>query len=149
LWMSATLNRDWLRTVDFEPQELASPITLCEEDFIKGDDLRRRHEAIKPLKPADHSAAATRDLAAEVFGSARTINDLTLVIVNTVQRACDLHREIERLARGREANLSPDLIHSRFRTGDRKKRMDELLACGGKQAIAVSTQVVEAGVDVS
>jgi CRISPR-associated endonuclease/helicase Cas3 len=147
-WMSATLNRDWLKTVDFEPQELGEPIELSRLD-LNNADVSLRHAASKPLSQAKHSAAAIRELGQEVFSVARAADGLTLVVVNTVQRACDLHREIAKLARGEASNLSPVLIHSRYRPGDRKKRLGELLARGGKKGIVVSTQVVEAGVDVS
>jgi hypothetical protein len=111
--------------------------------------VRERHEASKLLSPAKHSAGAIKELAQEVFGAADAADGLTLVVVNTIRRACDLHREITKLTRDRAANLLPVLIHSRFRPGDRKERLAELLASKDRKAIVVSTQVVEAGVDVS
>ncbi len=149
-WMSATLKGDWLKTVDFEPQQLGKSIELSAVDLNnENTDLSRRHAASKPLSRAKHSAAATKELAQEVFDAACVADGMTLVVVNIVQRARDLHCEIAKIKRPEAAELSPVLIHSRFRPGDRKKRLAELLARGGRKAIVVSTQVVEAGVDVS
>jgi CRISPR-associated endonuclease/helicase Cas3 len=147
-WMSATLKGDWLKTVDFEPQDLGEPIELAASD-LKYADVRERHEARKLSSPAKHSTHAIKELAQEVFDAARAADGLTLVVVNTVQRAFELYHEIARLIRGEAAELSPVLIHSRFRPGDRKRRLSELLIRCGRKGIVVSTQVVEAGVDVS
>jgi len=127
-WMSATLKRDWLKTVDFEPQQLGRSIELSAADLNNDNtDLPLRHAASKRLSPAKHSTAAIRELAQEVFDAARAADGMTLVVVNIVQRARDLHREIAKLTRGEAAELLPVLIHSRFRPGDRKKRLAELL----------------------
>ena len=147
-WMSATLRGDWLKTVDFEPQEIGRPIEICESD-LNNADLRVRHSASKPISKAEHSTFATKQLAQEVFDAACAAAGLTLVVMNIVERACDLHFELAEIARREAADLSPVLIHSRFRPPDRARRLAELLARIGGKGIIVSTQVVEAGVDVS
>jgi CRISPR-associated endonuclease/helicase Cas3 len=147
-WMSATLKGEWLQTVDFEPKDLGEPLELSALD-LKYPDVRERHEANKLLCPAKHSAVAIKELAQKVFEVARAADGLTLIVANTVERACDLYREVAKLARGDAAELSPVLIHARFRSGDRKKKLADLLERNGRKGIVVSTQVVEAGVDVS
>ena len=70
----------------------------------------------------------------------------TLVVQNTVRRAVDLHSAIKKM--NKDVNLI--LVHSRFRPLDRKKVVDDLLKKpDGRGTIVVSTQVVEAGVDIS
>jgi CRISPR-associated endonuclease/helicase Cas3 len=147
-WMSATLKPDWLKTVDFEPQRLGRSIELSAAD-LNNADLRCRHSATKPVSKAEHLTTATKGLAQEVYAAACAADGLTLVIVNIVQRARDLHSAIEKLARKEGAQLAAVLIHSRFRPPDRAQRLAKLLASGGRKGIVVSTQVVEAGVDVS
>ena len=115
----------------------------------KNTDLFLRHAASKLVFRAKHSTAAIKKLAQEVFDAARAVDGLTLLVVNTVQRAFDLHSEIANLTSREAAELSPVLIHSRFRPGDRRKRLAELLTRDSRKGIVVSTQVVEAGVDVS
>jgi CRISPR-associated endonuclease/helicase Cas3 len=76
------------------------------------------------------------------------------VIVNTVKRACALFDELKKKA-DRDPNTSEPrlvLLHSRFRPEDRKKQVDDALAeikPDQPGTIVVSTQVIEAGVDIS
>jgi CRISPR-associated endonuclease/helicase Cas3 len=60
-----------------------------------------------------------------------------------------LHREIKNLLQKHKSGLPLTLIHSRFRLVERKERVQELLQAEGKPGIVISTQVVEAGVDIS
>ncbi len=72
----------------------------------------------------------------------------TLVVMNTVDRAIDVYKEVKNLTRNQ--SIKSILIHSRYRPQDREKKIHELLAepkDGG--TIAITTQVIEAGVDIS
>ena len=75
---------------------------------------------------------------------------LTLVIVNTVKRAQSLYAEFAKISK---AGNDPDVVlaHSRFRRDDRRRIIDRILspAAGDNGTVVVSTQVVEAGVDMS
>lgn len=74
----------------------------------------------------------------------------TLVVANTVSRAQRLYREIKNLA---GARIPTHLIHSRFLPDHRKEKINRIRRLFGRgsyeEGILVSTQVVEAGLDIS
>jgi CRISPR-associated endonuclease/helicase Cas3 len=164
LWVSATLRRDWLGTVDFRARsEVLRPAELAKKDKAAAD-LRKRLEAPKKLQKAKADARDAASVAAFV-SKVHVAGSLTLAVANTVARAVDLHEVLGQVyspakknRRGRKAVLPPPgeapeilLLHSRFRPGDRAATMarllDKKLPESGR--IVVATQVVEAGVDVS
>jgi CRISPR-associated endonuclease/helicase Cas3 len=149
VWMSATMRPEWLRTVDFREPEKLSSLGLSDEDR-KNDHMKDRINAVKPLTRAAASVGDGKAVAAEVVAAHLKSGGRTLVVVNTIARACDIQREIKkRLPKSGERPVVV-LIHSRFRPDDRAARVKELLAePAGAGTIIVSTQVVEAGVDVS
>jgi CRISPR-associated endonuclease/helicase Cas3 len=145
LWMSATLNPQWLRVVDLKADDLGEPLRLTKAD-------KHRSKTYKAIKPLSRAAAVMDDagaLADEVLAAHRPASR-TLVVVNTVARAVKLDEEIRKRAEKRTPELRPVLIHSRFRPPDRAGKVQHLLADPPPEGtIVVSTQVVEAGVDVS
>jgi CRISPR-associated endonuclease/helicase Cas3 len=162
VWMSATMKLEWLTTVDFAAFVDAAPkLAFDLETEIKtpGLDvtarkvLEDRWGAKKPLAKAAVTIGDAAELASEVL-QAHKLGTRSIVIVNTVKRASALFNELKKNA-DRESNSSKPklvLLHSRFRPGDRKKQIDDALADikpGEPGAIVVSTQVIEAGVDVS
>ncbi len=145
LYMSATLSMDWLTTVDHPRPERM--LTLSPAD-LADPGLTKRRRASKHL----HKAATTmvkefaRTLAEEVL-SHHVEGSRTIVVLNTVEKARELR---EALARAGKRGASPEvvLLHSRFRLPDRQAAL--LRATGADFAgIVVSTQVIEAGVDMS
>lgn len=154
-WMSATLQRDWLRRatalsdvdslplVDLDPREQSGPLWAAQKP------LRVEHVPAAD----DGKGQAWAKIVAEAHEA--TNGGLTLSIANTVKSALALHSALEKLKR--DGDLSHDvdlrLVHSRFRGAERKSWAIEFLAraqCGsGKNRIIVATQVVEAGVDIS
>lgn len=166
LWVSATLNRQWLDTVDFKAADLTSH-SLSPEEQSK-EEVRKRRNAIKRLRRADvRLEGVTKkpmddylDTLAGVVRHAHVADTVTLVIVNTVERAQKLY---ERLGpppakRGRkpapetEKSAGPErlLIHSRFRGPDRRAmeaRLASLVPPQGR--IVIATQAIEAGVDMT
>jgi CRISPR-associated endonuclease/helicase Cas3 len=94
--------------------------------------------------------ADSTGLATEILEAHQRAGGRTLVIVNTVKRARDLARQLQRVTKSVESKPELVLIHSRFRLEDRRRRVERLLAEPGEHGmIVISTQVVEAGVDVS
>lgn len=136
--------------------------------------LEQRWKATKPLSKMKSAIGNPSALADEVQRS-HNPGTRTLVVVNTVKRARELFDALlngsraagksktRRRTRGGElpSETSPDpaipmprpvLLHSRFRPPDRAQRVSEALAHvdpAGPGTIVVSTQVIEAGVDVS
>lgn len=151
VWMSATVNPEWLDTVDFERIKSGDSAVA---DAVKSDEgLAKKSRATKHLDALPYVAwkeksydkeSASRILEKHIDGT------VTLIIVNTVARAQSLFREIRKM-RGENGRLI--LIHSRYRAADRaalNKSVSEIAGNeGNTDAVIVSTQVVEAGVDVS
>lgn len=144
-WMSATLEAGWLRTVDVEDTDLQGLVTLEDATDLADGEVAKRIGARKPVAAASSRMGDAASLALEIIAAHRQ-HTRTLAIVNTVERARSLFVE---LARGKpRATLV--LLHSRFRAAERQKALDLALASPGDAGtIVVSTQVIEAGVDLS
>jgi len=147
LWMSATLQRDWLKTVDFHLNWLGEPLKLTADDR-KDKRVRRLWDARKPLQPANNGVDDPTGLADEILNKHKP-GTRTIVVVNTVRRACNLYNAVAKQLKSRDGQQLV-LLHSRFRPNDRKTQIDKVLAAPPPEGtIVVSTQVIEAGVDVS
>jgi CRISPR-associated helicase Cas3 len=148
LWVSATLRREWLATVDFKAQTSNLIIHQLEEtEWTKGD-LSKRLNAKKILQKAQHTAEDPDNLANEIK-KAHQPDKLTLVMLNTVSKATAVYKSLKGLY-SQELN-APELLllHSRFRPPERRAKMQRLRQMQENGGIVVATQVIEAGVDIS
>ena len=160
LWISATLDQQWLATVDHAAPELKEVVRVDPGADPDGRLARLAH-ATKRLSRSEVAPTSPKtvdigtyvgDLADAILAAHRT-GRMTLVIVNRVARAQALHEAIERrLSKRTQPPPALALVHSRFRPADRRREMDKVVAASDGDAhdrIVVATQAVEAGVDIS
>jgi CRISPR-associated endonuclease/helicase Cas3 len=165
-WMSATVGTAFLETKDRKDAQLSLPrkIEIPDDEAAKLEILK----AVRPVSNWQSTKANHRkDRAALVATLAVAISaehkkhTLSLVVCNTVAAAQEVSAA---LAPANIASTDIILLTSRFRPADRKAHLDKLLAFenarkaafkNGDTApahnglICVSTQVIEAGVDIS
>jgi CRISPR-associated endonuclease/helicase Cas3 len=148
VWMSATMRPDRLKTVDFKDYVESLPRLDLNDEDQRNRDILRRWTANKPLNKSRATMGDTVSLATEICG-AHIAGTRTIVVVNTVKRACEMCAALKKQL-GSAENERLVLLHSRFRPADLKMNVDDALAdlrAGG--TIIVSTDVIEAGVDIS
>lgn len=152
-WMSATLDPEWLDTIDFVPYRNATWWIDLDEDDLTHPIIQQRYRARKLLYWSDFylsSSDASRPneyakRVAELALGKHREGALTLVILNRVNRAQAVYRQLLAMS----PNVPIRLVHSRFRPADRQdigRAVIEMESSGG---IVVATQAVEAGVDLS
>ncbi|MFM2092184.1 MAG: hypothetical protein RLZZ127_2673 [Planctomycetota bacterium] len=151
-WMSATLQPEWLRSVD--TVALVDGIAVPPDRILSipaGGRTGGLWDVTKSLASSDHVDATA--VARQVMDRHQAMvpgpyGRISLVILNTVDRAVEVHAA---LAKHKPTDLR--LIHSRFRAAERAAWRDAFLArehCRPEtDRIIVATQVVEAGVDIS
>lgn len=152
-WMSATLQEAWLAK---SPDTLSMRINLTKTEIPAAQRvgyLWSNDEVSKPcrLEAVTDDKAFVRMVSDEHIRAGRGTAGPTLVVVNTIRRAVAL---AEALRNDGELKTGTEvcLIHSRFRLAERAAwfRLLNRKACApGTDRIIVSTQVVEAGVDIS
>ena len=103
------------------------------------------YTAEKRLEKVQVTSGHPEELAQLILENHQT-GTRTLAVINTVRRAIDLYQAVKRLKP--KADLV--LLHSRFRPPDRTAALEKLIKDPAIEgSICISTQVVEAGVDIS
>ena len=151
MWMSATVQPEWLATVD-HPGPSESQVLELDQDDMASPVLRKRHHARKVVSEVgiDRGNSYTRNVAG-LIARKHVPGTLTLAIVNTVERAQEVYRELNNT---RRISLDAEkvLVHSRFRVSDREWKQSAIaksVDSSGPGMVVVATQAVEAGVDIS
>jgi CRISPR-associated endonuclease/helicase Cas3 len=117
-WMSATLQPDWLRSVDtaeIHKEWIKDPCIIPSESRNGG-----LWAISKPVTAVAIDARDTQEFASRILSEHAALEEsdfgrITLVVCNTVQRACETHAALQ--AAGRVDGL--ELVHSRFRPNER------------------------------
>ncbi|MEM3341599.1 MAG: CRISPR-associated helicase Cas3', partial [Thermoplasmata archaeon] len=184
IWMSATIDKDWLKTIDFKKYAPSLQILSINFSKIKGSVLAKRLKAKKSPPVKMKAKFNEPEKIARDISKIHKKGTMTLVVLNTVRRARDLYKALKKVYEskpvkkikkrkntGATDTSNPEimLIHSHFRAEDRKKKMDLLKSAdeiihkkkavipnddwqksvANEGIIVVSTQVVEAGIDIS
>jgi CRISPR-associated endonuclease/helicase Cas3 len=149
LWMSATLGKRQLETVDHAKPPCGWSIRTLGQDDNARADVQQRVRARKSVKKlpivlSNNTARVFPKVLAEAVLKSHQHGTLTLVVINRVNRAQEVYTQLLRLGC---AHSHTALVHSRFREPDRGRH--EQILCGQGDRIVVATQAVEAGVDVS
>ena len=160
LWISATLDPQWLATVD-HPAPPAASVVRVDPGAAPDGRLARLSRAAKRLVCSRVAPASPKkvDLAdyvnrlAEAIIGAHRNGRMTLAIVNRVDRAQALRNALEKSLAARTPGAPTlALVHSRFRPADRAREMEKVTDAEDRNPhgrIVVATQAVEAGVDIS
>jgi len=150
-WMSATLQPGWLHSVDTAAHHTSWVQDLCEVPASqRSGGLWDIAKAVTTatIAPDKDKEFAQRSLEEHARLSDGDFGKITLVVCNTVERACRTFDAVRKLHKG-----EVQLVHSRFRPAEREAWRERFLsrsACQrGVDRIIVATQVVEAGVDIS
>lgn len=147
MWVSATVDQETLETVD-RPE--ASDMMVLSAADRKGK-LQKRLTATKTLERLDLSGSDSKARWKAIAEQALERHEpgaRTIVVLNRVEAAQAVYTALGKLV----DDDGPDvvLLHSRFRPADREAHMARAIADPGDAGtIVVSTQVIEAGVDVS
>ena len=170
-WMSATIRPEFLETIDRENAKLPEPARIdLDEHDRKHETLRARRPCSlwKPpvstrkmhkKKPDGDKLSAFVQALVEAVTSEHHEASLSLVVCNTVLVAQEVYKVIRKTYTGTSGVV---LLTSRFRAKDRERNQGSLLAFEAARKrtvtdgtasrpglICVSTQVIEAGIDVS
>ena len=154
-WMSATLQRGWLKrspdTTALTGELEQNRHHIRSEGRIGHlwDDVAKNLEVVSFPNPKALARNISQRHEDRGFGE----EGPTLVVLNTVERAVDVWRALRADHALARADTDIRLTHGRFRSAERKTWRDAFLnraACAPRtNRIVVSTQVVEAGVDIS
>ena len=158
MWMSATIRPDWLQTVNHQAPE-GEEIFQLEQDEREERRIKSGLEACKILSRIEmRSGVNARGYPDELVQKTlerHTPGTQTLLIVNTVARAQAASNALQKLlSKAFKDKPLPEtlLLHSRFRPHDRSEKVKLLTKSAGTEGggrIVISTQVVEAGVDIT
>lgn len=139
IWMSATVGNA-LQTVDFSVD--ANKIAKLSSLDYENDNIKKIINAKKSIKI--NNFKSLDNLVKDITNNKE---HKIIVIVNNVKSAISLYDKLK-------DNYDPDsivLLHSHFRRPDKDKKIKRAMELNNqnKSSIIISTQVIEAGMDIS
>lgn len=142
VWMSATITSQWFNTVD---SLHINPNILGLKPDDENSGLNARNNAVKILHKTGIKIKNYNDLKiVKKLHSLHKNGTVTIIMVNTVKRAQELYDALSSI------DIRCKLVHSRFRSIERNNLNNIINNISDKQDhIIISTQVLEAGVDIS
>ncbi len=155
LWVSATLEPEWLATVDFP-----APLKILRVNPADETDKRVRNLVCAPKhlsrsdvfpqsSTAKHEKVYIEQLTSTVLNAHQT-QQMTLVIVNQVARAQSLYQSIQKTISKNRTGPQVVLLHSRFRSAEQKREMLKITSDHiSSDKLVIATQAIEAGIDIS
>ncbi|MGJ5819870.1 type I-G CRISPR-associated helicase/endonuclease Cas3g [Paludibaculum fermentans] len=151
-WMSATVQPEWLTTTDTVPFHtgwIEDPCRVEPEERLGSLWTTRKPLSTKTVDASDSALFARLILNGHNNIQLGGLGKISLVVCNTVDRAIAVYDALKQAGRTQQL----ELVHSRFRAAERRRWRQQFLtreACNPtSDLIIVSTQVVEAGVDIS
>lgn len=135
--MSATVPEGLLETVD--NPGIGTVVTIAAEE--RTGELKRRLEAARAIRRLAAQAGDYKAIAQAARDRHRA-GELTLVVLNTVDAARQVFRQLK------DSPAGCTLLHSRFRAIEREQLMTAITE-RPENRIVISTQVVEAGLDLN
>ena len=142
IWMSATMKKEWLDTVDSIANSENVTLSLDEKKDFENEHINRLIKAKKRLTVKEFGPKKIDKMAEEIVHKHKS-GTRTFIVLNTVKKAIDYSKAFDRIG----VKVPTILIHSQFREEDRKRALESLYRYD--DCIVVSTQVIEAGVDIS
>ena len=156
LWMSATLDPDHLRTVDFRDSHPNPSIVQLDQADRDTPAVARLLNARKTVQAApltltrDNAKKKATDYIAALHPwliEQHRPGTNTLVILNTVERAQTLYST---LLKANQSDAELLLVHSRYRPADRARINRQITSPAPPTGrIIIATQAIEAGLDIS
>ncbi len=137
--MSATIPRGLLETVD--NPGFGDVVDIRPEE--RTGELKVRLDAGRTVRSLDTEPGDPYKAVAAVARERHRAGQLTIVVLNTVETARQVFRHLNK-----DAPADCTLLHSRFRGVEREQLMKQVTE-RPQDRIIVSTQVVEAGIDLN
>ena len=155
IWVSATMNTQWLNTADFATYTNTLKQEKLTPEEISLDAVAKRVKAKKTIFKANSHLTTSnvndhiKQLIEEIIAK-HISHTTTLIIVNQVEQAQEIYKRLHKsLEHASLENYELLLIHSHFRLQERKRLEDKLTNQVTSDRFIVATQAIEAGVDIS
>ncbi|MBI5789312.1 MAG: CRISPR-associated helicase Cas3' [Candidatus Schekmanbacteria bacterium] len=134
-WLEEKINAEWIMVEEKE-------VIAIQENFKEKGKQVRNWEWTRDALSAEYIIKAHQKRS--------------IVLCNTVRRAQSIYRDLETAIKKNGDKAEIILLHSRFFPDDRKMKEEKVIEIFGKDAqnknvnvILVTTQVIEAGIDIS